>query len=377
MAGSPRATGCARCREPTSSASRQTGSPSPGRSEPGGDGQHPLHERGPHQLGLHRGRRPSWHRARPALHRPEFSSSPIPAGPSPGRRAGPRRRSSTPTATSPTRGASGTGTSTTKSCETGVPISTTRCWAPAQSRAGTEQHRGRRRKTMVKVTLRKDGVTRRTVLGALAPVGAAAVAMPWTVRHAWAADPIRFGVISPLTGAWTVYGKAHFSGFELRSRRSTGPAACSAGRSRSSSATARPSRGSSSSRRTAWSARSGSTSWPAPSPRPSATPRARWSNRRASSSSTPPGTKARARIFPRRVQQEHLHVRSRAVAAGLAVHRLYHEESWQEVLPDRLGLRLASRDEQDVQGEIQRAGRPGRRRGLHPLQHAAVRFGAA
>jgi urea transport system substrate-binding protein len=68
---------------------------------------------------------------------------------------------------------------------------------------------------MVKVTLRKDGVTRRTVLGSLATAGAAAVAMPWTVREAWAATPIRVGVISPLTGAWTVYGKAHFSGFEL------------------------------------------------------------------------------------------------------------------------------------------------------------------
>ena len=45
--------------------------------------------------------------------------------------------------------------------------------------------------------------------------GAAAVAMPYTIREPWAATPIKVGVISPLTGAWTVYGKAHFSGFEL------------------------------------------------------------------------------------------------------------------------------------------------------------------
>jgi hypothetical protein len=47
---------------------------------------------------------------------------------------------------------------------------------------------------MVKVTLRKDGVTRRTVLGSLATAGTGAVAMPWTVREAWAATPIRVGV---------------------------------------------------------------------------------------------------------------------------------------------------------------------------------------
>ena len=29
------------------------------------------------------------------------------------------------------------------------------------------------------------------------------------------ADPIRVGVISPLTGAWTVYGKAHSAGFQM------------------------------------------------------------------------------------------------------------------------------------------------------------------
>src|SRR5262249_57712015 len=30
-----------------------------------------------------------------------------------------------------------------------------------------------------------------------------------------AAETIKIGVISPLTGAWTVYGRAHASGFEL------------------------------------------------------------------------------------------------------------------------------------------------------------------
>jgi urea transport system substrate-binding protein len=46
-------------------------------------------------------------------------------------------------------------------------------------------------------------------------LAAAAVAAPAIIRPARAADPIRIGVISPLTGAWTVYGKAHISGFEL------------------------------------------------------------------------------------------------------------------------------------------------------------------
>jgi len=61
-------------------------------------------------------------------------------------------------------------------------------------------------------------VTRRKFLkGAAAGVGATAtaVAAPSIIRQAWAATPIRIGVISPLTGAWTVYGKAHSSGFEL------------------------------------------------------------------------------------------------------------------------------------------------------------------
>lgn len=46
-------------------------------------------------------------------------------------------------------------------------------------------------------------------------LAAAAVAAPAIIRPASAAEPIRIGVISPLTGAWTVYGKAHLSGFEL------------------------------------------------------------------------------------------------------------------------------------------------------------------
>jgi urea transport system substrate-binding protein len=59
-----------------------------------------------------------------------------------------------------------------------------------------------------------NGVSRRTVLKG---VGAAATALafPGIIRTASASDPIRVGVISPLTGAWTVYGRAHMAGFEL------------------------------------------------------------------------------------------------------------------------------------------------------------------
>lgn len=59
-----------------------------------------------------------------------------------------------------------------------------------------------------------DGLSRRTALKGIA-AGVAALGAPAIVRRASAADPIRIGVISPLTGAWTVYGKAHISGFEL------------------------------------------------------------------------------------------------------------------------------------------------------------------
>lgn len=46
----------------------------------------------------------------------------------------------------------------------------------------------------------------------LATIGLAA---PGILRSARAAANIRVGVISPLTGAWTVYGKAHSAGFQL------------------------------------------------------------------------------------------------------------------------------------------------------------------
>ena len=60
--------------------------------------------------------------------------------------------------------------------------------------------------------------SRRTVvkgLGAAAALAPVALSAPAIIRRASAADPIRVGVISPLTGAWTVYGRAHASGFEL------------------------------------------------------------------------------------------------------------------------------------------------------------------
>jgi urea transport system substrate-binding protein len=57
-------------------------------------------------------------------------------------------------------------------------------------------------------------VSRRSVLKTMG-VAATALAAPAIIRPARAADSIKVGVISPLTGAWTVYGKAHISGFEL------------------------------------------------------------------------------------------------------------------------------------------------------------------
>jgi urea transport system substrate-binding protein len=59
-------------------------------------------------------------------------------------------------------------------------------------------------------------ISRRSVLkGATVIAGTAIIAKPNIITSARAAENIRVGVISPLTGAWTVYGKAHISGFEL------------------------------------------------------------------------------------------------------------------------------------------------------------------
>lgn len=62
----------------------------------------------------------------------------------------------------------------------------------------------------------KSGLTRRQFIGGLA-AGAAVTAIPAPaiIKRASAADPIKVGVISPLSGAWTVYGRAHIAGFEL------------------------------------------------------------------------------------------------------------------------------------------------------------------
>ncbi|MFO1349697.1 MAG: substrate-binding protein [Gammaproteobacteria bacterium] len=49
-----------------------------------------------------------------------------------------------------------------------------------------------------------------------ASLAAAALAAPrLLIQETHAAEPIKVGLISPLTGAWTVYGKAHSAGFEL------------------------------------------------------------------------------------------------------------------------------------------------------------------
>ena len=59
------------------------------------------------------------------------------------------------------------------------------------------------------------GSSRRQILKGAAAVAGASMTAPSIITKAWAASPIRIGVISPITGAWTVYGKAHSAGFEL------------------------------------------------------------------------------------------------------------------------------------------------------------------
>lgn len=61
----------------------------------------------------------------------------------------------------------------------------------------------------------RNGVTRRTLMKGAAAASVASLAAPALLRSARGETPIRVGLISPLTGAWTVYGKAHSAGFEL------------------------------------------------------------------------------------------------------------------------------------------------------------------
>ena len=62
--------------------------------------------------------------------------------------------------------------------------------------------------------MRQYSLSRRRVLKQ-AGAASVALAVPAFVRRVSAAEAIRVGVISPLTGAWTVYGKAHSAGFQL------------------------------------------------------------------------------------------------------------------------------------------------------------------
>jgi urea transport system substrate-binding protein len=61
-------------------------------------------------------------------------------------------------------------------------------------------------------------VSRRKIIkgaAATAAVSLSSLGAPGILRSARGETPIRVGLISPLTGAWTVYGKAHSAGFEL------------------------------------------------------------------------------------------------------------------------------------------------------------------
>jgi urea transport system substrate-binding protein len=70
----------------------------------------------------------------------------------------------------------------------------------------------------MKRDIRAVELSRRNILkGAATTVAlsAASLAAPGVLRSARGEQPIKVGLISPLTGAWTVYGKAHSAGFEL------------------------------------------------------------------------------------------------------------------------------------------------------------------
>jgi urea transport system substrate-binding protein len=70
----------------------------------------------------------------------------------------------------------------------------------------------------VKMFYHQHSMNRRSALRTMAigaGVAGASLSMPGLLRFAGAEAPIKVGLISPLTGAWTVYGKAHSAGFEL------------------------------------------------------------------------------------------------------------------------------------------------------------------
>jgi len=70
----------------------------------------------------------------------------------------------------------------------------------------------------VKMSYHQHSMNRRSALRTMAigaGVAGASLSMPGVLRFAGAEAPIKVGLISPLTGAWTVYGKAHSAGFEL------------------------------------------------------------------------------------------------------------------------------------------------------------------
>ena len=61
---------------------------------------------------------------------------------------------------------------------------------------------------------RKKVISRRKLMKSA--VGMAGIlAAPAFVKTVNADNPIKIGVLSPVTGAWTVYGTAHSRGFEL------------------------------------------------------------------------------------------------------------------------------------------------------------------
>ena len=61
---------------------------------------------------------------------------------------------------------------------------------------------------------KKNVISRRKLMKSAAGV-AGIIAVPAFVRTLNADNPIKIGVLSPVTGAWTVYGQAHSRGFEL------------------------------------------------------------------------------------------------------------------------------------------------------------------
>ena len=193
-------------------------------------------------------------------------------------------------------------------------------------------------------------------LGASTAIAAGSLAAPAIIRTAAAADPIKVGVISPLTGAWTVYGKAHSAGFQLAVDEINAaggvlgrPLEVIIGDSKTEPRIV-VEQANRLIRQERVDFLAGTFS---SAERNAAGPVVTAANKILLYPTFYEGQEQG--VLPRRLQQEHLHVRPRADPAGVAAHGTHGERTREEVLHDRIRLRVAARDQPRHQAQSSRS----------------------